>query len=108
MWVHLDTVILAATLIRWLECAVVSGAVESDELVESVAKALKGAATSVNYSIGPTCLATITIGFADHLLRNFNDSVKDVAKRAAKLASRSVSRAGRRLDVSHGTGGRDD
>ena len=47
MWVHLDAAICSAPLIGWLEGAVIGGAVEGEELIESVTEALEGSAATI-------------------------------------------------------------
>ncbi len=108
MWVHLNTMILATTLVWWLECAVIRGVVESDQLVKSVAEALQHATTTVGCTIRPAGLVTVSSCLPNHLLGDLDDAVENVTQRAAEFPSGCVSRAWRRLDVSHRTGGGDD
>ena len=103
MWVHFDAVVFSAALIRWLECAVVSWAVEGNQLIESVAHAFEGAACAIGYAVGGSSFATVLIVFTDDLLWDFHEAVKDVAYCPSKFACGGVSRAGRSLNVGHDT-----
>lgn len=102
MRVHLDPVILATSLIRWFESAVIGGAVEGEQFIKSISKTLESTPPAIHSTVA-TCLAAILLVFTNDLLGNFNKTIKDVGERTAKLAGRSVSRARRSLDISHDT-----
>ena len=85
-WIHLDTVVIATAGVRWLEGSVESGPVESNQFVESISNALKGTARSIDNTVRPTGFAAIGFGLADNLLRNFNDSIEDIADGTSELA----------------------
>lgn len=85
--------------VGWFEGAVISRAVESDELVESVTEAAEGATDAIDSSVGVTDFVSFGIGPADDLLGNFYDSVENVTDCAAELTSRGVFGAWRGLDV---------
>ena len=113
MRVHLDPVVLAATLIRWLEGSTISRAGEGEELIESIAQATEGTAGAIDGSVTEG-LATVLIVLPAHLLRNFHESVEDVVECPAQLAGGRVGGARRCLDVGgneaaqSGKGGSDD
>ena len=83
--VHLDPVVFAAALIRRLEGAAIGRAGEGEHFVEAVAEALQGAVGAIHRTVGPAGFAAVIVGLADDLLGNFDETVEDVAKAAAKL-----------------------
>lgn len=97
--IHLDAVIGAAAGVGWLEGAVVSRAVESDELVKTITNPLESATGSIDHSVGPAGLASVVLGFADDLLGNLNDSVKNVGETTTELTGRGVFAFWRSLNV---------
>lgn len=97
--IHLDAIICATTGVGWLESAMVGGAMEGDQLVETVTNPLEGAAGAIDDSVRPTDLAAVGLGFANDLLGNFNDAVENVCNRASKFAGRGVFRSWRGLNV---------
>lgn len=103
--VHLHTPVSAALLIRWLECSIVGGAVESDQLVESVTHPLKGSLAAVHDAVGSTSLPSGRAATTEKLLGDFSDPVKDVCQSAAQLARGVVLGSWRCLDVGVGTAG---
>ena len=97
--VHLDAVVFAATLVRWFESAAIGWAGESHELIETVAKAAETAAGAIDNTVSPTGFAAMVIGFADDLFRNFDETVENIADRAAKFALTGVLRSRRCVDI---------
>ena len=91
MHVHFNPVVLAALFVRWLEGAVVTWAIKGDEFVEAITKTAEGAASAIDNSKGVARFAAVDFGFTNHLLGDFNDSVKDVADCTAKFTSRIVA-----------------
>jgi hypothetical protein len=83
--IHLDAVISSTTGVGGLESSVVSRAMEGDELIEAVTDTLKGAASAVNETVGPTSFAAVGVCLADDLLRDLDHSVEDVTESAAKF-----------------------
>lgn len=81
-WVHFDTVVFTAALVRWLECAVVCWAMECYQLIKTVTHAFECAACAVKNPEGVGRFAVILITFADYLLRNFHEAVNYVAEGA--------------------------
>ncbi len=90
-WIHFNPVIAATLGVRWLEGAVVTWAIKGDEFVEAITKTAEGAASAIDNSKRVARFAAIDFGFTNHLLGDFNDSVKDVADCTAKFTSRIVA-----------------
>ncbi len=106
--VHLDAIVLTATLIRWLEGAAIGGACEGEELVETVTEAAKRTVGAIDRTVSPTSLATVGLVLADDLFRDFDNAVNDVADGAAELAGGCVGGSGRCLDVRRNKSGERD
>ena len=84
--IHLDTIILSARSVWWLEGAVVSWAVEGDELIEAITHTAEHTAGSINKTKRPSGLATVSSGLTRDLLRHFHNTVNNVTQCTAKLA----------------------
>jgi len=97
--IQFDAIVSTATGVGWLEGAVVGRAVECHELIAAVSDTLQGAAGSIDHSVGPTGLAAVSLGLANDLLWNFDDTVKDVTDGTAEFAGRCVFSSWRGLDV---------
>ena len=80
MGVHLDAVVFAATLIRWLECATIGGAGEGEELVESITQAAECTAGSIHSTVWRG-LAPVLVLLANDLLGDLNEAINNVADR---------------------------
>ena len=89
--IHFNPVIAATLGVRWLEGAVVSWAIKGDEFEEAITKTAEGAASAIDNSKGVARFAAVDFGFTNHLLGDFNYSVKDVADCTAKFTSRIVA-----------------
>ncbi len=87
MHVHFDAIVLTALFIRWLEGAAIGWAGESEDFIETIAKAAEGAVGAVDRTIRPASVGTISIIFANDLLWDFNEAVENVADTAAQFAS---------------------
>ena len=98
-WVHFDPVISTATSVGWLEGAVEIWSVEGHQLAESVSDTSECAASSVDNTVRPAGLASFGFAVAHDLLRDFDNSVKDVADSASELARRGVLSSRRGLNV---------
>ena len=97
-WVHLDTVVFSATLVRWLEGPTIGWAGEREEFVETVTEAAKRAAGSIDCSVR-NGLTTVLLILADDLFWDFHESVNDVTDSTTKLARGRVGGSRRCLDV---------
>ena len=112
--VHLNAVVLAATLVWWLESAAIGWAGEGEEFVEAVAQTTHCAVGAIDSAVGPSGLATVLLVFTNDLLRDLNEPIHDVADGTAELARGRVSGTRRCLDVGDnkatesGEGGSDD
>ena len=106
MHVHLDAIIFSATLVRWLEGATISWAIEGEEFIKSVAEAAKCTARSIYASIWSR-FTTVLVLLANNLFWNLDETIHDVAERTAKLARGRVSGSWGRVDVGDDDAGQD-
>lgn len=97
--IHLDTIVGSTASVGRLESSVESGAMEGDKLVEAVSDALESTTSSINNTVRPARFSSLTVGFANDLLWDFDHSIKDVTDSTAKFTGRSILRSWRGLDV---------
>ena len=100
--VHLDAPVRAALAVGWLESALVGGAMESEELVETISHAPEGTLGSRDKTIRPSASSTTQVVLTRDLLWNLAGAVKNVADSPSELAGRGVLRSRRRLDITIG------
>lgn len=102
--IHLDAGVFTTLLIRRFEGAVICGAVEGNELVETVTQTLECTAAAIKSAVTPARLTAILVALAENLLRHFDDTIKNVADGSAKLTGGRKCGARRRLNIGHDTG----
>ena len=74
-------------------------AVESNQLVESIAHSLEGSLAAIDNSVRATNLATARTATTEKLLWNLGDPVENIRKGAAQLAGGVILGSWRCLDV---------
>ena len=101
--IHFNPPVRAALLVGGFECSVVSRAVKSDQLVESIAHPGEGPLTAIYDPVGTPSLTPTSASTTKELLGDLGDSVKDVRECAAQLTRGVILGSWRRLNVCIGS-----
>ncbi len=101
-WIHLHAPIGATFLVGRFECAVVSRAVEGDELIETIAHSLESSLASIDDSVGAS-LATAVASTTEELLGDFGYAIENIGQGTTEFTRGVVLGSRRCLDIRIGT-----